>query len=46
MDKLIVLFKEKIIFKQFIPKKHKYFDVEIYKLCDKTYDMNIFLGKG
>jgi len=33
VDGIIVLFKDRIIFKQYIPKKHKQFGVKIYKLC-------------
>jgi hypothetical protein len=33
IDRIIVLFKDRIIFKQYIPKKHKQFGVKIYKPC-------------
>jgi hypothetical protein len=36
----------KVIFKKYIPKKHKRFGMEIYKLCDsKGCTYNIYLGK-
>jgi predicted nucleotidyltransferase len=34
IDEIIVLFKERVVFKQNIPKKHKRFGIKIYKLCD------------
>jgi hypothetical protein len=40
--------KGRVIFKKYIPEKHKYFGIQIYKLCDMTgykYDMRIYLGK-
>ncbi len=49
VDEVIVLFKGRVIFKQYIPKKHKRFGIKIYKLCDRkgyTYDMSVYLGKG
>jgi hypothetical protein len=36
IDEVIVLFKGKVAFKQYIPKKHKHFRIKIYKLSD-TY---------
>ena len=48
IDEMIVLFKGKVAFKQYIPKKHKCFGIKIYKLCDTcgyTYDMKVYLGK-
>jgi hypothetical protein len=47
MKTIIVLFKGRVIFKQYIPKKHKCFGVKIYKLCNMagyTY-MGVFLAK-
>jgi hypothetical protein len=47
VDKVIVKFKEEVIFKEYIPKKHKHFGFKIYKLCDSTgytYDMGVYLG--
>ena len=37
-----------MIFKQYIPKKHRRFGIKIFKLCDSTgytFDMKIHLGK-
>lgn len=48
VDKAIASFKGWVIFKQYIPKKHKWFGIKIYKLCDMShykYDMDIYLGK-
>jgi hypothetical protein len=48
VDKVIVKFKGRVIFKQYIPKKHKCFGIKIYKLCDSTgytYDMDVYVGK-
>ena len=48
VDEVIVLFKGRVIFRQYIPKKHKRFGIKIYKLCDSlgyTYDMSVYLGK-
>ena len=36
VDEVIVNFKGRVIFRQYIPKKHKRFRIKIYKLCDKT----------
>jgi len=36
VDEVIVLFKERVIFKQYISKKHKHFGIDIYKLCSTT----------
>jgi hypothetical protein len=48
VDEVMVLFKGRVIFKQYMPKKHKRVGIQIYKLCDMsgyTYDMDIYLGK-
>ncbi|PNF36309.1 hypothetical protein B7P43_G00540 [Cryptotermes secundus] len=48
VDEVIVLFKGRVVFQQYIPKKHKRFGIKIYKLCDSlgyTYDMTVYLGK-
>jgi len=48
VDEVIVLFKGRVIFRQYIPKKHKQFGIRIYKLCDAlgyTYDVSVYLGK-
>ena len=35
MDEVIVKFKGRVIFRQYIPKKRKCFGIKIYKLCDE-----------
>lgn len=48
VDEVIVLFKGRVVFRQYIPKKHKRFGIKIYKLNDSlgyTYDMSVYLGK-
>jgi hypothetical protein len=48
IDEVIVLFKVRVTFKQYIPKKHKRFGIKIYKLCDSlgySYNMTVYLGK-
>jgi len=48
IDEVIVKFKVRVLFKQYIPKKRKRFGIRMFKLCDSTgykYDMNIYLGK-
>jgi hypothetical protein len=48
VDEIIVLFKGTVIFKQYIPKKHKHFGIKIYKLCDSKgymYDIRVYLIK-
>jgi hypothetical protein len=48
MDKVVVLFKEWVVFKQYIPNKHKCFEVKNYKLCDVSgymYGMDGYSGK-
>ena len=34
LDKVIVMYKGRVIFRQYIPKKHKRSGIKIYKLCD------------
>jgi len=49
MDKVVMLYKGRVIFKLYSPRVHKCFGIKIYKLCDMTgytYDMRIYLGKG
>jgi hypothetical protein len=44
VDEVIVKYKDKVIFRQYIPRKHKRFGIKLYKLCDRsgyTFDMNI-----
>jgi hypothetical protein len=48
VDEVIVLCKGRVVFRQYIPKKHKRFGIRIYKLCDSvsyTYDTSVYLGK-
>jgi hypothetical protein len=48
VDEVTVLFKGRVIFKQYIQKKCKQFGIKIYKLCDTTgytHSMNVYLGK-
>jgi len=48
IDEVIVSFKGRVIFKQYIPKKRKRFGIKIFKLCDSTgytCDMKVYLGK-
>ena len=48
MDEVIVKFKGRVIFRQYIPKKRKRFSIKIYKLCDESgymYDMRVYLGR-
>jgi hypothetical protein len=47
-DEITVLFKGRVVFKQYIPKKHKRFGIKIYKLCDSkgyTYNMSVYLRR-
>jgi hypothetical protein len=48
IDEIIVKFKGRVVFRQYIPKKHKRFGIKIIKICDAagyTYDMKVYLGK-
>ncbi|PNF23240.1 hypothetical protein B7P43_G18268 [Cryptotermes secundus] len=48
IDEIIVKFKGRVVFRQYIPKKHKRFGIKIFKICDAagyTYDMKVYLGK-
>ena len=48
VDEIIVKFKGRVIFRQYIPKQRKCFCFKIYKLCDEsgyTYDMRVYLGR-
>jgi len=48
VDEVIVSFKGRVIFKQYLPKKHKHFSIKIFKLCDSTgytYNMKVYLGR-
>ena len=48
VDEVIVFYKGRVVFRQYIPKKYKRFGIKIYKLCDSlgySYDMRVYLGK-
>ena len=48
VDEVIVKFKGRVIFTQYIPKKRKHFGIKIYKFCDEsgyTYDTRVYLGR-
>ena len=48
VDEVIVKFKRRVIFRQYIAKKIKGFGIKIYKLCIEsgyTYDMRVYLGR-
>lgn len=48
VDEIIVLFKGRVIFKRYIPKKCKQYGIQLYKLCDYmgcTYNITVFLRK-
>ena len=48
VDEVIVKFKGRVIFRQYIPKKRKSFGIKIYKTCDEsgyTYDIRVYLGR-
>ncbi|GFY22396.1 piggyBac transposable element-derived protein 4 [Trichonephila clavipes] len=47
IDEVIVVFKGRIIFKQYILKKRKRFGIKVYKIVDKkgyTFNMKVYLG--
>jgi len=44
VDEVIVKFKGRVVFKQYIVKKRKHFCIKMFKLCNSTgytYDMNV-----
>ena len=44
VDEVIVKYRGRVIFRQYIPKKRKHFGIKIYKLCNEseyTYDMRV-----
>jgi hypothetical protein len=48
IDEVIVLYKGRVVFKQYMPEKHKCFGIKTYKLCEKAgyaYDMKVYVGK-
>jgi len=47
VDEVIVKFKGRVIFRQYIPKKRKRFSNKIYELCNESsymYDIRVYLG--
>jgi hypothetical protein len=40
VDEIIALCKGRVIFKQYLPKKHKQFVIKMYKLCDSEVYTN------
>jgi len=48
VDEVIVKYRGRVIFRQYIPKKRKRFGIKIYKLCDEagyTCAMRVYLGE-
>jgi hypothetical protein len=48
VDEIIALFKGRVVFKQYIPKKYKCFGIRVYKLCDSKghmYNVRVYLGE-
>jgi len=48
IDEVIVPFKGRVVFRQYIPKKCMRFSIKMFKLCDSAgyaYDMKVYLGK-
>ena len=48
VDEVIVKYRSRVIFRQYIPKKRKHFGITVYKLCDEagyTCAMGVYLGK-
>jgi len=48
VDEVIVKFKGRVIFRQYVPKKRKRFSIKIYKLSNEaeyTHDMSVYLGR-
>jgi len=48
IDEVIVSFKGRVSFTQYIHKKCKHFGIKIFKLCDSTgynYNMKVYVGK-
>jgi len=48
VDEITMFFEGTIILKQYIPKKHTWSGMKLYKLCDSeeyTYHMTEYLGK-
>jgi hypothetical protein len=48
-DEVIMLFKGRVNFKQYLRKRHKRFRIKIHKLCvmsGYTYNMDVYFGKN
>jgi hypothetical protein len=48
VNEVIVKYHRRVIFRQYIPKKHRSFGIKIYKLYDETgytFDMRVYLGR-
>jgi hypothetical protein len=44
----VILLNKRVVFKQYIPKKHTCFGIKVRKLCDSigyTCDMKVYLEK-
>jgi len=44
----VIKYKGRVIFRQYIPKKHKHFGIKIYKQCNETgytCDTTVYLGR-
>jgi hypothetical protein len=47
VDEIVVKFKGRVIFRQYIPKIRKCFGFKLYKFCDGSryiYDMSVYLS--
>jgi hypothetical protein len=48
VDEFTVLCRGRVVFKQYLPKKHKQFGIKFYNLCDSklhTYNMTVYACK-
>jgi hypothetical protein len=48
VDKITVKFKGRVVFRQYIPKKHRHFRIKIFNICDAagyTCNMTVYIGK-
>ncbi|GBM40470.1 PiggyBac transposable element-derived protein 4 [Araneus ventricosus] len=48
LDEVIIKFKGRVLFQQYIPKKRKQWGIKMYKISDATgytYNMRVYLGK-
>jgi hypothetical protein len=47
VDEVIMLYEGRVIFRQYVPNKHKRFDIKIQKLCyflGYIYATSVYLG--